>query len=229
MTELLRGAIKIWSPQASEVFGELQDAVATCVSAAFSGGVWTKSPIPLGHEGDRDSAHGIIAGLHEKSLLIMVASNVSDQLLIGCVLGGILDTDLICAYRLGAYGAGPGDGLLAYIGVLPSAQGTRVTSLFGHTYETLTDHRRGRVGDSLAGQLFARWLDLPAVKDCPRIFIRTRKEIPAVLHLIEKNGFEYCGKFELAFRGGAQQRLVFKRNSALFCQQEKKSAARGQG
>jgi len=90
---------------ASEVCGELRHAVAACISAAFSSGVWAKSPIPLGRESDRNSARGIIAELHEKNLVIMVASDVSCQFLLRCVLGGILDADLICAYRLGTYGA----------------------------------------------------------------------------------------------------------------------------
>jgi len=137
---------------------------------------------------------------------------------LGCVLGGILDEPLIDSYRLGKFGARRGDGILAYIGVAPEAQGARGLlrgeGLLEEVILGAGAMRRAEATVSLASVLFSTWLDLPAVSCCPAVFVRTRETIAPVLHLLDRHGFEYQGQFELVFRGSPQARLVYRRKAA---------------
>lgn len=210
---------------------ELKNSVATCLAAAFGSGLWASSPMPVGDDSERHSAHGIISELGENAQ-ILVASDMDDnQPLLGCVVGGVLDENLIAAYGLAGHGAKTGDGLLAYIGVPPSAQGCRLTRLRDNVFEILPNRnsqRHERGGDSLAGLLFAQWLRLPAIERSPHVFVRTRKVIGSVIHLIEKNGFEYSGRLDLDFQGDKQDRLVYRRSATRDFSQSR-SRFNGQG
>ena len=174
--------------------------------------------MPIGDESDPHSARGIIAALGGR-LQVLLASAMEPgitpraQRVVGFVLGGVLDDQLIDAYGLRAHGARKGDGILAYIGVVPSAQGARLSALDGDIYE-LTNSRSLAVtrseSTSLASLLFSRWLALPAITSCPAVFVRTRQVLKPILHLAAKNGFDYCGSFSLDFHGERQDRMVFK-------------------
>src|SRR5262245_12322100 len=59
------GRIKLWSPGPDEITRDVCDGAAACLSAAFSSGVWSETPMPLGDETDPHSAVGIIARLAE--------------------------------------------------------------------------------------------------------------------------------------------------------------------
>lgn len=195
---------------------ELKNAVATCLAAAFGSGVWASSPMPVGDDSEPDSAHGIISEFGENAQTLVAWNTDENRPLLGCVVGGVLDENLIAAYGLTGHGAKTGDGLLAYIGVPPSAQGCRLTRLRDNVFEILPNRnsqRHERGGDSLAGLLFAQWLRLPAIDRCPHVFVRTREEIGSVIHLIEKNGFEYSGRLDLDFQGDKQDRLVYRRSA----------------
>ncbi len=103
-------------------------ALAKCLSAAFSSGIWRKTPMPLGSPdasgNDPSSAYGVLNSLGEHSLAVAAFAPRSDSLL-GCVVGCVMDEQVIAHYRLHDYGARPGDGLLAFIGIIPDAQGLR--------------------------------------------------------------------------------------------------------
>jgi hypothetical protein len=209
------GIVKLWPAHHIEVSSEFENAVATCLASAFSSGLWASSPMPIGDSADRQSARGVISEFGKNVRVLAASETDAAQPLLGCVLGGLLDEALIGAYRLAAYGAQKGDGLLAYIGVLPSAQGSRVIRMRDNAFKVLSEQTSQRAepdSDSLAGLLFSEWLRLYGINACPRVFVRTRKMIRPVLHLIKKNGFEYLGHFELDFYGDIQDRLVFSRN-----------------
>lgn len=209
------GLARLCSPSPRQVAEEYRGAIATCLASAFSSGIWASAPMPVDHNTDPHSAHGIISGLSDSAQVVVAANEEEGEPLLGCVLGGVLDEGLIATYRLAAFGAQAADGLLAYIAVSPPAQGSRVVPVRDNVYEVQPaqlDRRHEQQGDSLAGLLFSRWLELSAITTCPRVFVRTRGVIEPVLHLIAKNGFEYCGRFEMEFRGERQDRLVYERS-----------------
>lgn len=211
------GRVRLWSAHDICVRDEFRNAIATCLATAFSSGVWASSPMPVGDDSERQSAHGIISQFGDNAQVLVASDTDESRPLLGCVLGGVLDDNLIASYGLAGYGAETGDGLLAYIGVSPSAQGSRVTRCGDDVFEILpsrNSQRHEHDGHSLAGLLFAQWLRLPAIEPCPHVFVRTRKVIGAVLHLIEKNGFKYSGRFDLDFHGQKQDRLVYRRSTA---------------
>ncbi len=165
--------------------------------------------MPLGDPQDRHSARGIVAELGDRAQVLAAADPENGTSVLGCVVGVVLDGDLIDAYRLSDFGAQSGDGLLAYIGIRPEVQGGRAARLQDDTFEV----RRGPSGDpSLASLLFERWLELPQISACPSLFVRTRRAIAPVLYLLEKHEFTYRGEFRLSFRGMSQTRLVFGRS-----------------
>lgn len=213
------GRVRLWAPDSDQIQGLLSESIATSLAAAFSSRTWTRTPMPIGDESDAHSARGIIATLGGRFQVLLASAMEPGvapgaQQVVGCVLGGVLDEKLIDAYGLGAHGARKGDGLLAYIGVVPSAQGARLSALDGGLFE-LTNSRplpvTKNASTSLASLLFSRWLALPAISSCPAVFVRTRQVIKPILHLAAKNGFDYCGSFSLDFHGEKQDRMVFRR------------------
>lgn len=179
-------------------------SLASCLSDAFSSGLWSDTPMPVGHVSDPDSAWGILSGLGEKP--ISVAAIGTDGVL-GCVLGVILTPELITLYGLGPWNAKPGDGLLAFIGIATDCQGKRVSQDTDGRFVLNSDLDN----PSFARCLFKRWLTSSKLKDCPRVFIRTRRRIGAVRHLARGFGFSECGRFQVLFRGHRQFRLVYRR------------------
>lgn len=164
--------------------------------------------MPLGDLRDRHSARGIIAELGDRAQVLAASDPEDGTSVLGCVVGVVLDKDLIDSYCLSEFGAHSGDGLLAYIGILPEVQGGRATRLQDDIFEV----RRGPSADpSLANLLFERWLELPEISVCPNLFVRTRRSIEPVLYLLNKHGFSYRGEFQLSFRGMSQTRMVFGR------------------
>lgn len=209
--------VRFWSTSHAEIGGESAEAIATCLAQAFSAGLWATTPMPVGDRHDRHSARGILAEMGDRAQVLAVSDVDDGSLVLGCVVGVVLDDGLIASYGLGEFGADAGDGLLAYVGIVPEAQGTRAAALHGGAFEV----RRGTSRDpSLASLLFERWLALPAIRACPNVFVRTRQSIKPVLYLLDKNGFSYCGAFRLSFRGVRQSRLVFGRNSKAAQQQQ---------
>lgn len=223
--------IRIWSPRPEQMQGPLGEAASKCLATAFSSGEWAPTPMPLGDESDPHSARGIIAQLG-KQAQVLVADVVGDdhgRNVLGCVMGAVLDRTLVDAYGLASYGAQSGDALLAYIGLMPAAQGRRACLLSNNIFE-LPFRRSGlpsiHEGHSLAALLFERWLELSAIECCPRVFVRTRKVLAPIIHLAEKNGFRYRGEFELDFQGERQDRIVFARdNSSISRLVERESMA----
>ncbi len=206
--------MRLWSPAARELTGKLGASVAATLSAAFSSQLWAATPMPVGHRSDPQSARGIIAALGEDASVMLagtVPSGTSTKCprVLGCVLGAVLDEALVESYGLGRFGANAGDGLLAYFAMDPAAQGARVAPGAGGDW--VLDTRRSEQTASLASALFAGWLDLAAVRECPALFVRTRRAITPVLHLLARHGFGFRGRFALDFRGVAQERLVFSR------------------
>lgn len=162
--------------------------------------------MPIGAKDDPASAIGIISGLGPRPIAI-AARPAQDTYVIGCVIGCIMDAHEIDSYRLWSYGAVPGDGLLAFIGIVPEAQGIRLRPGGDESPDAeLT-------GPSLARQLFQSWIDSEALDTCPRLFIRTRHRIGAIRYLSEDLGFEFRGGFETEFRGQVQTRLVYCRTN----------------
>lgn len=213
-----RDIIRVWPPRPDQMQGPLGEATARCLATAFSSGEWAATPMPLGDEADPHSGRGIIAQLGKQAQLL-VANGVGDdhgRNVLGCVLGAVLDRTLVDAYGLASYGAQSGDALLAYIGLMPAAQGRRASLLSDNIFE-LSFRRSGlpsvHEGQSLASLLFERWLELSAIESCPRVFVRTRKVLAPIIHLAEKNGFRYRGEFELDFQGDRQDRIVFARDN----------------
>ncbi|WP_172331940.1 hypothetical protein [Mangrovicoccus sp. HB161399] len=188
-------------------------AVALCLSEAFSAGIWAETPMPVGTASDPDSAMGVISGLGRRPAILAASA---PHAVAGCVLGAVLTPAIIAQYGLAPWGALPGDGLLAFIGISPGAQGSRIRACPGDLFELSRDP-----GDpSLAGMLFRRWLRLPALAGCPRLFFRTRHRIGAIRHLGRRCGFAECGSFEIMFRGRCQTRLVYRREHAAAPPQE---------
>ncbi|WP_205853419.1 hypothetical protein, partial [Zhengella mangrovi] len=97
------------------------------------------------------------------------------------------------------------DGLLAFIGIVPDAQGRRFSAADGSTLEPACE------GVSLARHLFEAWMDAAVSHECPRLYIRTRRRIMSIRYLSEDLGFELCGEFTVEFRGECQTRLVYRR------------------
>jgi len=213
-----RDIIRVWPPRPDQMQGPVGEATARCLATAFSSGEWAATPMPLGDEADPHSGRGIIAQLGKQAQLL-VANGVGDdhgRNVLGCVLGAVLDRTLVDAYGLASYGAQSGDALLAYIGLMPAAQGRRAFLLSDNIFE-LSFRRSGlpsvHEGQSLASLLFERWLELSAIESCPRVFVRTRKVLAPIIHLAEKNGFRYRGEFEMDFQGDRQDRIVFARDN----------------
>lgn len=213
--------IRLWSPATLRADGPLGLAVADCLAAAFGSGVWARTPMPVGGRSDPHSARGVVAELGPRARALV--ASVDDERpreeanVLGCVVGGVLDEALISAYGLGPYGARGGDGLLAYIGVRPAAQRVRVLPRADDRFDPAPPADRPWMkpaGVSLAGLLFSRWLGLPAIERCPRVFVRTRSVLPQIQHLATKNGFEYQGRFELEFQGERQDRMIYTRVNA---------------
>lgn len=167
--------------------------------------------MPIGNEDDPHSALGVLRGLGEQPQVLIACA---DGEVLGCVLGAALDGPRIEAYGLAPFGAQPGDGLLAFVGVAPGAQGARARLIADRRLELYgTKGRRGPPGcRSLAGLLFARWLAAPAVRAFPRLFIRTRRQIKPILHLSAAHGFRRCGTIEIDFRGVRQERIILMRS-----------------
>lgn len=173
--------------------------------------------MPVGPHHDSNSALGIVNGLGARPVNLAARAATADDsstgAVVGCVLGTILDDALIAQYGLVTFSAGSGDALLAFIGIVPEAQHVRVNGCGGEESEVVPPGRR-RGSISLARHLFESWLGMTCVQNCPQIFIRTREQIASVLHLCSDNGFAYCGRFDLHFRGTVQERLVFRRSKA---------------
>ena len=209
------------SPEASEIKGPVEDAIVQCLAAAFGSGVWAQTPMPIGDAADPHSARGIVTQLGARARVLVASTDspggpVRNDRFIGCVLGCVLDKDLIDLYRLNEFDAEAGDALLAYIGIEPANQGCRALPLSGSRFAVRpppSDTAMEQRGESLAGVLFSRWLALPNVAACPRVFVRTRSVLRPVVHMIKKNGFDYRGKFYLDFHGKRQHRLVFARSN----------------
>lgn len=191
--------------------------IATCLSKAFSSGLWTASPMPIGPLEDPDSALGVVNGLGPRPVALAARTRAEGGghagELIGCVLGAVLDDEVIARYGLGPFSAAPGDALLAFIGIVPEAQHVR---LVGRGREECKVVRAAaqRRSISLARHLFESWLGMQNLHHCPQTFIRTREQITPILGLCDGNGFSYCGRFELNLHGAVQERLVFRRTNA---------------
>lgn len=183
-------------------------ALAKCLSAAFSSGIWRNTPMPLGNPNakpiDPNSAQGVLSGLGKHSLAFAARAPQRKEIL-GCVVGCIMDAPTIDRYHLTSYGARPGDGLLAFIGVVPDAQGLRFQA----------DKEQPGSTKSLARGLFEIWLSDASLATCPRLFIRTRRRIGPIRYLSQEHGFKLCGDFETDFRGQRQTRLVYRRDKAV--------------
>jgi len=210
--------IRLWTPDTLATEFPLGSAIAECLAAAFGSGVWSRTPMPVGDCSVPHSARGIVAELGA-SARVLVASTEDGKPhdeadVLGCVVGGLLDDELIHAYGLGSFGARRGDALLAYIGVHPAAQGSRVLPRTSNCFDLAPASDRPckqRPGVGLASLLFSRWLKLSAIERCPRVFVRTRSVLPQIQHLATKNGFVYQGQFELEFQGERQDRMVYSR------------------
>lgn len=211
--------IRIWAPTHEQVRAGLWNAIARALSSAFSSREWRGSPMPIGDASDPHSALGIMTQLRNGPLLVAALDTGETPVpeVVGCVLGGVLDESLIDSYRLRNFGAQNGDGILAYIGVAPEAQGYRGFLRNDGFIEEVTvgngSTRKSEMTVSLAGVLFSTWLELPAISCCPTVFVRTRETIAPILHLLNRHGFEYQGQFELVFRGSPQARLVYRRKT----------------
>jgi hypothetical protein len=123
---------------------------------------------------------------------------------------------LLDTYCLREYGARVGDSLLAYIGLAPEIQGSRLHRVNDSIFQCATRFPipTRNVGlHSLADLMFSTWLELPAIESAPFTFIRTRLVMSSIRHLANKHGFAFCGSFNLNFRGQRQERLVFKRQN----------------
>ena len=158
------------------------------------------------------SGLGIIAGFGNQLLGIAATTVQGDtrHRTIGCVVGSVLNRETIDGYGLTPFSARDGDALLAFIGIVPSAQGSRLRCRDPSTYE-LMEKSGGAQGHSLARLLFDSWLSMPVVRRCPSVFIRTRRRIGAVRHLSEAAGFEFYGSFDIDFRSELQERLVYRK------------------
>jgi len=210
--------LRLMTPDAWQLTTTWREPVAQCLAAAFSSGPWAETPMPVGSTADRNSARGILAelGVSAQALLATSATDsASPGSVLGCVIGSALDPKLIDHYGLEPYGARPGDALFAFIGVRPQIQGRRLHALPDGLHQIGNlDCRRyaDRSGTSLASLLFSNWLKLPAIRRCPRIFIRTREVLTPIQALAERNGFQYCGKFYVDFHGHRQDRMVYRRS-----------------
>ncbi|MDF2231745.1 hypothetical protein P2H44_04200 [Albimonas sp. CAU 1670] len=173
------------------------EASARCLAEAFSSGLWRSAPMPLGTADDPHSARGVVAGLGP-GIVALAAREGDGGPVLGCVVGAALDAGMIEGYGLATHGAQAGDGLLAYIGIVPRAQGLRLACGAGPRA-------------SLARRLVEDWLALPAIAACPAVYVRTRRRIGPVLHLGRTLGFERVGEFGLEFRGEPQHRIVLRR------------------
>jgi hypothetical protein len=177
--------------------------------------------MPVGDETDPHSAVGILAGLAEHMQLLLAlfegeGKRNDDQEIWGCVAGALLSESLLDAYGLREYGACPGDALLAYIGLVPAAQRSKVYAADVDVLEAATNSSEVPESDcvhSLASLMFTRWMELSAVRSAPCIFIRTRKVIGSIRHLVAKNNFQPCGSFDMNYRGQKQDRMVFRRQA----------------
>lgn len=180
--------------------------MARCLSEAFSSGLWQTTPLPLGAAHDPHSAHGILSGLGPEATALAAAPDPGNRV-VGCVVGCVMQPSTIEGYHLGDFGAQPGDGLLAFICITPSAQGRR----FRQAGDGWLMAQKG--APSLARHLFCGWLAAPGLRNCPRLFIRTRPSIGAIRRLSEDYDFALCGEFETEFRGQRQTRLVYRRDN----------------
>jgi hypothetical protein len=215
------GRIKLWSPEPDEITREVCSGAAACLSAAFSSGVWSETPMPVGDETDPDSAAGIIAGLAERLQLLLALFESEDthnnsQEILGSVVGTLLREPILDTYGLRRYGAHPGDALLAYIGLVPAAQRSRVHVASDSLIKAAShssDSIDGGCVRSLASLMFTRWMELPAIRSASCVFIRTRIVIGSIQHLAAKHDFQLCGSFDINFRGQKQDRMVFRRRT----------------
>ncbi len=192
-------------------------AMADCLSAAFSSGIWEQTPMPVGSRDDPAGALGVLHNLGPQPIAVCAKQADPDTApdringgVVGCVVGGIMDQRVIDGYQLAEYGAQPGDGLLAFIGIVPQAQGRRYLPI---APDLLTSNFSNARSPSLARHLFTSWLKSPVLEACPRLYIRTRRRIGPIRYLCDQLAFEFCGDFKTVFRGQPQTRLVYRRNN----------------
>lgn len=85
--------------------------VARCLSKAFSSGLREPSPMPLGTPEDPHSALGIVSGLGPCPVALAAYTAIADtssaERVIGCVLGAILDDEVVDRYGLAPFAAMP--------------------------------------------------------------------------------------------------------------------------
>jgi hypothetical protein len=176
--------------------------------------------MPLGDKTDPHSATGIIAGLAECLQLLLARSESEDenddQEVLGCIAGTLLREPDLDTYGLREYGAHPGDAFLAYVGLVPAAQRSKVYVASDSLIKAAphsSDLADGGCVHSLASLMFTRWMELPAIRSASRVFIRTRTVIGSIQHLAAKHDFQLCGSFDINFRGQKQDRMVFRRQT----------------
>lgn len=213
--------IRIWVPETAHIDLQLVDAVARCLAEAFSSCHWSSVPMPLGDCSAPHSARGILARFRGKEQLVLATlinqeQHQSEWRVVGSVLGSILDEALIDSFALGEFGAHAGDGLLAFIGLTPDVQKTRGCLVGNDIFQIRGKSRPASPAPeqrSLVGWIFKRWLELPGLRDCPHLYIRTRLVIKPILHLIQEHHFAYCGRFHMDYQGETQDRMVFRRTN----------------
>lgn len=209
------GRVAVFAPDLRAREAELE--IARCLSKAFSSGLWKASPMPVGPLEDPNSALGIVNGLGPRPVALAARTRARGEErageLIGCVLGAVLNDEVIARYGLRPFSAVPGDALLAFIGIVPGAQHVRVNGRTRDECKVVHGASQHR-SVSLARHLFESWLAMQNLHHCPHTFIRTRQQITPILGLCDGNRFSYCGRFELNLHGAVQERLVFRRSNA---------------
>jgi len=212
-------SLQVWSPTPEflQFDREIRRSVAQCLSDAFSHGLWSSAPMPLGSPADRHSATGILAmlGARVSAVLASLPARAPGHFtrgdVVGCVVGAILNERLIDAFELRDHGAMLGDALLAYIGIAPSAQGLKVWESESGDIARQPNVARQHRYRALASVLFSRWLELADNRAAPATYMRTRGAIKSIRHLADKHGFQRCGVTHVDFHGEWQERLIYKR------------------
>jgi hypothetical protein len=194
---------------------DVRSEITDCLAAAFSTDIWTRTPVPVGPLSEPHSALATVEGLSRAPIAVCAYREGASQRssMIAFALGAVLDGAIVADFGLEPFGARRGDSLLAYIGVRTEARGLRLRHAEDDTFDALTVTSPA-TGMSLARCLMTRWISVSDATGCQRLYIRTRAEIPAVVHLCDSMGFERKGSLRTTFLGEVQERIVYQRTLA---------------
>lgn len=209
--------IRLWSPNAQEIEVLETELVRTFWEAFSAPPYWNGLKIGSSPE-QANTAWWFVNRLLTAGQKVVLASgnapgkDLLNSPILGFAFGGILNEELFDWFQLAEFGATKGDGVLPFAGVVPLAQGYRISDdcqkvLRDSSGMPIKDRNKGK---SLYRRLFEQRLGLAEIASCRKVFLRTRQVLSPVIAMATSHGFKYQGSFYTIWQGvETQDRMVF--------------------